>query len=216
MQQIWIIGAGRFGHLAFERLSKTFRDKQFVLVDPDRENLSQCHGEHLSKEQTDGVAFLSRRLDHGHGPEPAWIIPALPVHLAAEWLLHHLGPDRLQRVDLPSALDPLIPHPIRGQSGDIYVTHATFRCPDDCAEPKDICTVTGKKRKQNMFEVLGEIDLKPFQSLVIRSHQLGPGIGGYRPSRLYSLRQEMEQSPGPFLVSTACRCHGVITGLKWV
>ncbi|MFO7987788.1 MAG: hypothetical protein R6U38_18145, partial [Desulfatiglandaceae bacterium] len=59
-------------------------------------------------------------------------------------------------------------------------------------------------------------DLKPFQSLVIRSHQLGHRIGGYRPRRIYSLRQEMEQSPGPFLVSTACRCHGVITGLKWV
>lgn len=214
MEEIWIIGVGQFGHLAWERLSGRRQNTHFVLVDPSAENLSRCEGDHISKEHTDGVGFLSQHLTHTDGP--AWIIPALPVHLAAEWLLEYLGPRQIQRVIPPPELDPRLPHPIRGQSGDIYVTHATFKCPDDCAEPRDICTVTGKKRKRNMFEVLGEISLPPFQSLVVRSHQLGPGIGGYRPRQLRGLLQHMEQASGPFLISTACRCHGVVTGLTWL
>ncbi|MDZ7699338.1 MAG: potassium transporter [Deltaproteobacteria bacterium] len=214
MEEIWIIGVGRFGRLAYERLSERRKKTRFVLVDPSIENLSRCHGHRLSKEAADGVAYLSRHLKAPEGPN--WIIPALPIHLAAEWALHILGPECIRRRTIPSEIDPLLPNPMRGRTGDIYVSHATFKCPDDCAEPRDICTVTGKKRKQNMFEILREVVLSPFQSLVIRSHQLGPGIGGYRPAQLRSLREDMKHSIGPFLVSTACRCHGVITGIEKV
>ncbi len=96
----------------------------------------------------------------------------------------------------------------------MYVSHADFYCPEDCAEPRDICTVTQEPRKRNMFELLGEVDLPPFQSLVIRSRQLGPGIGGYRPERLLELLSLVNQAAGPLLVSTACRCHGVITAME--
>lgn len=214
MKEVWIVGAGKFGRLAFERLSERRKDTHFVLIDPDGTTLSRCYGNRLIKEQADGVAFLDRHLDRRN--EPDWIIPALPIHLAAEWVLHRLGPERIRRVEIPSELDPLLPNPIHGQTGDVYVTHAEFICPDDCAEPRGICTMTGEKRKQNMFEVLGEIALKPFQSLVIRSHQLAPGIGGYRPAHLHALIEALKKAAGPFLISTACRCHGVITGLEKV
>jgi hypothetical protein len=65
-----------------------------------------------------------------------------------------------------------------------------------------------------MFELLGNLDVEPFKALNIRSHQLGPGIGGYRPDQLYELLENVKQSLGPIVVSTACRCHGVITGLE--
>jgi hypothetical protein len=94
------------------------------------------------------------------------------------------------------------------------VSHADFRCPDDCDEPQDICTITRKKRKQNMYELLGKMHSEPFKALNIRSYQLGPGIGGYRTEQLLALMEKVKQAKGPILLSTACRCHGVITGLE--
>lgn len=212
MEEIWIIGIGQFGLLAFQRLSKTNKERHFVLVDPVKENLLQCAGANYTLEQADGVEFLEQHL-HARST-PNWIIPALPIHLAAEWLLVRLGPERLRRATLPPEIEPLLPNPLRGPEGNIYVSHADFGCPDDCAEPRDICTVTGKRRTENMFEIVGEIRLAPFQPLAIRSHQLGPGIGGYRPKQLFELLDKVEQTSGHLLVSTACRCHGVITGLE--
>lgn len=212
MEKIWIIGIGQFGTLAYRRLSKSNKERHFVLVDPLRENLLQCDGLNTTLEEADGVDFLEKHLDAGNKPD--WIIPALPVHLAAEWFLVRLGTEKLRRIPLPPNIDLLLPNPIRGPEGNIYVSHAEFRCPDDCAEPRDICTVTGNPRKKNMFEILGDIQLPPFQSLNIRSHQLGPGIGGYRADHLFDLLAQVEQARGHHLVSTACRCHGVITGLE--
>ncbi|MFH1351327.1 MAG: potassium transporter [Pseudomonadota bacterium] len=212
MEKIWIIGIGQFGTLAYRRLSKSNKERHFVLVDPLRENLLQCDESNTTLEEADGIDFLEKHLDAGNKPD--WIIPALPVHLAAEWFLVRLGTEKLRRIPLPPNIDLLLPNPIRGPEGNIYVSHAEFRCPDDCAEPRDICTVTGKPRKKNMFEILGDIQLPPFQSLNIRSHQLGPGIGGYRADHLLDLLAQVEQARGHLLVSTACRCHGVITGLE--
>ncbi len=211
MEEIWIIGVGQFGFIAFDRLSKSGKERRFVLVDPVKENLSRCKGPNVSLEQADGVEFLEQHLTAAKTPD--WIIPALPIHLAAEWFLVHMGPARLRRVNLPAQLDPLLPNPIRGSDGNIYVSHADFRCPDDCAEPRDSCTVTGEPRKRNMFEILGDIQLPPFKALALRSHQLGAGIGGYRSEHLFSLLDKVERARGQILVSTACRCHGVITGL---
>jgi hypothetical protein len=213
MEEIWIIGVGQFGALAYHRLSERGKKRRFVLVDPNKENLLRCEGPHATLEQSDGVVFLSKGLGE-KGREPDWIIPALPVHLAAEWILSRLALEGVHRISIPREIEPLLPNPMRGSEGNIYVSHADFRCPDDCAEPRDLCTATHKPRKQDMFDLLGELRINPFQSMVIRSYQLGPGIGGYRPKQLFALLEGVEQTSGPVLVSTACRCHGVITALE--
>jgi len=212
MEEIWIIGVGHFGFIAFQRLSKAVKDRHFVLVDPVEENLLKCAGPTTTLEISDGVKFLERHLKTGRKPD--WIIPALPVHLAAEWILLHLGPTRLRRVPLPSELDRQVPNPIRGCEGNLYVSHADFKCPADCDEPQDICSITRKVRYQNMYDFLLNLSIKPFNSLNIRSYQLGPGIGGYRTEQLLEMKTTIEQTTGPVLLSTACRCHGVITGLE--
>lgn len=212
MEKIWIIGIGQFGFIAYQRLSKGNKHKHFVLVDPVQENLLRCQGSNTTTEQADGVAFLEKHLKEDLAPD--WIIPALPVHLAAEWFLVHLGPGSLHRIPLPREIEPLLPNPIRGPEGNIYVSHADFTCPDDCDEPGDTCTVTGEPREKNMFDILGDLRFDSFQSLNIRSYQLGPGIGGYRGGQLFELLNKVKQAEGPLLVSTACRCHGVITGLE--
>ncbi len=214
MEKIWIIGAGHFGRRALQKLSENRKDRHFVLVDPVKENLEQGNFPNCQPEQTDGVAFLDQHLHPG--AEPDWIIPALPLHLAAEWCLLRLGKARACRIPLPFEIETLLPNHIRGATGDIYVSHATFRCPDDCAEPRDICTVTQMPRKRNMFQLLEDVRLPLFQSLVIRSHQLGPGVGGYRPARLFDLIKASESAENKLLISTACRCHGVMTGLELI
>lgn len=214
MEEIWIIGVGRFGQIAFQRLSEAGKMRQFVLVDPLEENLLTCKGPTTRHVISDGIKFIERHLKNSHKPD--WIIPALPIHLAAEWFLMHLGPNRLRRIDLPPELGILVPNPIRGPEGNLYVSHADFKCPEDCDEPRDICTITRKDRKQNMFALLGNLDLEPYEALCIQSHQLGRGIGGYRSEQLIELMEKVDQTRGMILLSTACRCHGVITGLERV
>ncbi|WP_373500905.1 potassium transporter [Desulfococcus sp.] len=209
-ETVWIIGAGRFGMIALERLSQIKKDARFVVVDPDERRFFPVENPRCAFENTDGVAFLLRRLDPADPPD--WIIPALPVHLAAEWCLGRLA-DRGRRIPVADDLDALLPNPVRGAGGDIYVTHADFLCPDDCPEPALTCTVTEKPRKPDMFGLLEKIRFQDFQSVVIQSCQLGPGVGGYRPDQLFELLSSMEKGDGRFLVSTACRCHGVVTGI---
>jgi len=160
MEEIWIIGVGRFGQIAFQRLSDAGEDRHFVLVDSVAEKLRRCKGPTATLEVSDGIEFLEKHLKKGRNPD--WIIPALPVHLAAEWILLHLGPTRLRRVLLPSELDRLVPNPIRGSEGNLYVSHADFKCPEDCDEPRDICSVTRKMRHQNMYDFLLNLSIKPF------------------------------------------------------
>ena len=167
MEEIWIIGVGRFGYIAFQRLLESGKDRQFVLVDPAEEKLRRCKGANSTLEISDGIEFLETHLEKDRKPD--WIIPALPLHLAAEWLLLHLGPARLKRIPLPSGLAKLVPNPFHGPEGNLYVSHADFRCPKDCDELRDICTVTGKSRKQNMYDFLGGLCLEPFKLLNIRS-----------------------------------------------
>ena len=212
MEEIWIIGVGRFGQIAFHRLSEAGKDRHFILVDPVADNLKRCKSATARLENSDGVEFLEKNLTRGRKPD--WIIPALPVHLAAEWFLLHMGPSKLKRLPLPSELDGMVPNPIRGSEGNLYVSHADFKCPADCDEPRDICSITRKMRHQNMYDLLLNLSIKPFNSLNMRSYQLGPGIGGYRAEQLLEIKATVEQATGPVLLSSACRCHGVITGLE--
>jgi len=209
MKEIWIIGAGRFGRMAADRITGA---PHLVMVDLEEEKLRQVHGPGRTLVKGDGAAYLLEHLEPGQGPD--WIIPAVPIHLAAEWLLLLQREKKLRRIPVPAEIDPLLPHPLRVENGNIFVSHADFLCPDDCAEPRYTCTFTGKPRKRNMFERLRDIQFPPWKSRVIRSHQLGPGIGGYRVKELFELADAVESARGPLLLCTACRCHGVITGLQ--
>ena len=211
METIWIIGVGKFGQHAVRSLSKQHRDWQFVLVDPVEENLLKAQTNRCTLEKADGVDFLWQHLLDPEN-EPAWIIPALPIHLAAEWCLMRIGSDRLAHVDLTTEIEPLLPNPMRGSDGNIYVSHADFKCPENCPEPRDLCTVTREKKKPDMFKILAGVSFQKFQPLVIRTHHLAPGVGGYRPDQLFTLLDQTQKTKGNLLLSTACRCHGVVSG----
>ena len=211
MKEIWILGVGQFGLHAVQTLATEHPHAHLVLVDPVESNLLRAAGPNRSLKVADGVTYTQKNLSSAEdGPD--WIVPALPIHLAAEWCLRRQGP-RLRRYAVPKAIDPHIPNPMRGVGGNVYTSHAAFRCPENCSEPADICSITTEPRKKNMFEILGDLHLPSFEAIAIRSHQLGPGIGGYRPAHLFALAKRLETIRGGILLSTACRCHGVITGL---
>jgi len=212
MKTIWIIGVGKFGWRAYRKLAEASVNTRFVLVDPRKENLQRAHRRHCDRIKDDGVTYLRQHLHRTNQPD--WIIPALPVHLAAEWCLARLGIQRLRRCEIPFSVDALLPNPMRGTDGNVYTSHADFRCPGNCEEPDDICTVTRKPRPKSMFALIEELNISNFHSRVIRSQQLGAGIGGYRPEQLFNLLADIRKSRTPLLVGTACRCHGVVTGLE--
>ncbi|MCF8026828.1 MAG: NAD-binding protein [Desulfobacteraceae bacterium] len=208
METIWIIGCGRFGRIALERLASGKRITRFVVVEPKPEHFPEP-GANVEIVRQDGVDFLKQHLSGQNIAD--WIIPALPAHLAALWLMADAAPAQIRRCDPPEGLEKQLPNPMFGHTGDIYTSMADFMCPDNCPEPADYCPPTGKKREQNLFEWLEKMEFAEFEIRVIRSHQLAPGVGGYKPESLLDLKQKVSPKPGKHLIATACRCHGVIT-----
>ena len=212
METVWIIGVGRFGLAAVKRLSKQHKDWQFVLVDQELKNLLKVKGPNIVFEHSNGIKFLNDCLEPG--AKVSWIIPSLPVHLVWEWCRMKMGSDRLVQTRLSPGIDSLLPNPMHGANGDIYASNADFICPANCSEPEDYCTVTKCPRKQDMFARLETLHYKDYFPIVLRSRQIGPGIGGYSPAQLFSFLEKVEQHKGSLLLCTACRCHGVITGVE--
>ncbi|MCG8687615.1 MAG: NAD-binding protein [Desulfobacterales bacterium] len=209
MEKIWIIGAGQFGIRAAKWLAKQGRGESLTLVDLDSEGLAQAKDHGCKIVQADGIDYLYKQLSREKGPD--WIVPAVPVHLAWEWCRLKLGDSRLVSFKLPQGFVDELPNAMQGDSGDIYVSHADFLCPPNCNEPDDYCTKTIEPRKQDMFELLEKKSYESIKAFVVRSMQLGPGVGGYRPNVLFDLVDGLACHQGPCFVATACRCHGVVT-----
>ncbi len=213
METLWILGVGRFGLSAFHRLSKKHKDWHFVLVDLVEETLLNCAGPHVTPVHGDAVAYLTDHLVPS--AKVSWIIPCLPLHLAWEWCHRKLGPEHLAQIPLPPGIEPLLSNPMKGTEGHLYVSHADFICPATCSEPDLLCTATNKPRKKDMFQQLAALAYQDFVPIVLESHQLGPGIGGFRPEQLNIFLDQVRHRKGPLLLCTACRCHGVITGAQY-
>ena len=207
-----IIGSGHVGSRAAHRLLEKNPHSKITVVDRDEKSLERVFDLPVERVVSDGLVHLDRFLRDN--PCADYIIPAVPYHLAFELILSQLNPLGAKRTTVPSLQG--LPHPSTGKTGDLYTSHAGFLCPDDCPEPSRHCTVTRKKRSKPLFKIL--MDLKgPFDSRVIRSHQIGPGIGGFQPEELIGLIGRMKQRMGSnclFLISTACRCHGVVSALS--
>ncbi len=212
MKKIWIIGIGKFGRQALNCLERVYPDSHFVLIDFSHKRLAGVSGPDRTPVHSDGVTFLVENLHSDKDPD--WIIPAVPIHLVSQWILTKKAVDGWRRSRIPEAVMKFLPNCIEGKTGDMYVSHADFICPDNCPEPADSCFFTGKKRKENMFDLLSKIKVPGFHPVVVRSYQLVPGVGGYQPKQLFRALREISTIGNAILLSTACRCHGVITGLK--
>jgi TrkA-N domain len=208
----WILGAGRFGRLAVERLLARREPPRLVVVDQNPDKLLLLTDRPVERVNEDAFGFLRANLEEG----PDWIVPAVPIHVAFVWLAAELaGVGQVAILPVPIAVDAQVPNAWRDGKGGLYTSVATFRCPDNCSEPRDRCTATGLRRSDDLFTLLAGIRVPGSVPLVVRSHQLAAGVGGYRPSALRHLLRDAEAATGSVLVATACRCHGVIHALRF-
>ncbi|MBU0514636.1 MAG: potassium transporter [Proteobacteria bacterium] len=205
MAEYWIIGGGRVGRRAVSRLS----GHRLTLVDPAPKIVPAPPDVQVIT--ADGVIWLADNLSPARTPRR--IIPALPRHLLAEWLVARLGPDRLRTVPVPEGDAARLPVVGRGGQGEVYVSLADFTCPDDCPEPRDQCPVTGRPRGVPLFERIAALDQDDRPVLVVVSRQLGPGLGGLGPAEMLDVLDRAGQLTGSGLVATACRCHGVVSAV---
>ncbi len=210
-ESIWILGAGRFGRIAAERLLGRYPKTNLLVVDQQPQRLMELHEAlGIPVYQEDAIAFIH----HRPLAENQWIVPAVPVHVAGLWLMQVLGRDgAVQSLSVPTAVDEQVPNPYRAATGTLYASFATFVCPDACSEPEELCTYTGQPRPGNLFERLALIQVPEFRVEVVRSWQLAPGVGGYRGGQLHAAAQLVHDRPGRWIIATSCRCHAVIDAL---
>jgi hypothetical protein len=210
MKTIWIIGAGTFGLRAAETLG---RRADIVIIEKQVGICRKLEELPYRIVCADGIDYLVKNLTSPDHPD--WIVPAIPVHVAYAWVRAKLAvAHALESMPAPESLVAQLPNLIRGRQGELYVSNADFLCPENCAEPADKCTVTGKSRPRILFEYLSSLKANDLEPVVLQSRQLAPGVGGYRPQALFEVLQAVKQAARPVLIATACRCHGVIHTFK--
>jgi len=208
-----VLGAGRFGARAVRILSRQ-PGRTLWVVDRDEERLQTTEKVPVRPIHEDGIDFLVSWIDR-LSPE-TMIVPAIPIHVAAEWLVRSAQSTHQARVvPVPEDVRPFLPHTWVTENGSLLVSYADFLCPDDCPEPEDGCTVTGEIRTP-LYQVMADLKVPGFSVHVIQSRQLAPGLGGYAAADLLRLRKEVLGSPkAKRLIGTACRCHGTMTGMEY-
>ena len=213
VENYWIIGGGKFGLRAARALSKKQPLTNLTIVEKEKTVCSQLDALGFEAVCMDGIQYLERNLTNASHPD--WIVPAIPLHTAYEWIQAKLSKTHnLQKIAVPQDLISELPHPINAEFGQLYISIADFKCPENCPEPDDICTHTGKPRLMVLHEFLKSIQRKDLKTVVLRSHQLAPGVGGYTPRALFAALNEIETAQRPVALSTACSCHGVMNTFK--
>ena len=213
MKTYWVIGGGRFGLNAAQKIRTREPDADIRIVE---QTLTICRQiEELGFETFcgEGIQYLVRNLINEDYPD--WIIPAIPLHVAFEWIQGKLSSKyETEVIAIPDELERRLPHPIRGDQGQLYVSNADFVCPDNCSEPEDICTYTGEPRPRILNAYLKKIHYQNFISVVICSQQLLAGVGGYTPKALFQGLEKIKTEAKPVILSTACYCHGVVHAFR--
>ncbi len=210
MQAFWIIGYGKVGRRALERLQRKYAEAVFTVVDPRLGDNPDEAGS-VRWIQGDGVRFLLDRLPETDGGDSPWIVPAVPFHLAYEWLAARLGESGTVTASaVPEKLGRELPNAFIGPEGQVFISLADFICPANCIEPRKKCPATGKPRPYELYDHLSGLSSGDYRPLVIRSHQLAPGVGGYRGAQLKDALDQVRRQPGDYLMSTASKCHGVM------
>jgi len=214
MKTYLIIGCGHFGSRAAKQLLKKKSHPKIIAVDKNREAIKKLSHLPIDTIVDDGLSYLNQFLSEGQTVN--YLIPSVPFHLAFEFILLRLKPFGARRAKVPSLSG--LPNPETGKTGDLYTSLADFLCPEDCPGPAQYCTVTRRRREKPLYQILKDLQ-GLFESKVIVSQQLSPGVGGFRPKAMLALLEEVKKlknSAHPVLISTASRCHGVTSALKFI
>lgn len=205
-KRFWVLGAGKFGQIAAKRIHRFFPAAELTVVDKDPVLDSDGKVRIIRQE---GVRWLLTMLEKECSVDI--IVPAIPVHVAYDWMILKLMKSyHSEPMEIPESWLKQMPHASPGKVGQVFISHADFFCPDNCPEPKDRCTVTGKPRPMDLFRLLNHVDIDDALSIVLRSHQILPGVGGFYPEDLLAAYDTVVKNVHrPLFIATACRCHGV-------
>ncbi|MBW1975417.1 MAG: NAD-binding protein [Deltaproteobacteria bacterium] len=204
---IIIVGAGKFGKKALDKLSRKHPEATIAVIDSDGEKLDCLKAStNVRLVKKDGVDFLVEEVVS----QDVWVIPAVPIHLTWELLARYVA---LTPISVPDSVKKKLPNAMDGTIGTCYTSYADFLCPDDCPEPPEKCTYTGKARPGILYETIGNAIPTGWNGIIFRSYQLAPGVGGYPINHVVTAREWLRKigTGQKIIVATACRCHGVIT-----
>ncbi len=213
MRKILILGAGKFGLKAAKAAGRRWPGSDILVVDQDVQACREVERQQFKVVCEPGINFLAGRMQAPH--RPGWIVPCIPVHVAYEWIKLFLAPRyHVETLPVPREVAGMLPNTMNGTGGALYMSNADFICPDNCLEPDDICTYTGKPRPVVMHRLLAAIDYKNYRPVALKSRQIGPGVGGYKTEDLLRSLDQVLDAGAPVLLSTACKCHGVMHCLE--
>ena len=213
MNRVFVVGFGKFGQLAIPRIQQRWPRAKIWIIDQSPENLAQGRDMTAIKVLEEGGAFLWEFQDRLRPGD--WIIPAVPVHLAGEWLRRILGREQpVRTIKPPRMLGAGLPFSLYLKV-DLYVSLADFECPENCPSPRGFCFRTREKRTLRLWKILASRAPTRGTLHIIQSRQLAPGLGGYRFEDLRKLHEMSRRWDPPVYLATACPCHGVISGLTW-
>ncbi|CAO0823546.1 conserved hypothetical protein [Desulfarculales bacterium] len=203
---VLILGGGRFGRLAGLRLAGRVQALAEIDPQPGLEGL----GAPIWPMAAVPAALHALASPH----PPVWIVPCIPQHFLAHWLLANLEGQTSRLLSVPQVLESGLPVLGRGTEGQLYLSLTDTLCPDDCPEPVQICPKNGLERGQPLFARLAALALPGWGMAVLRSRQLAPGVGGLAVHEMRARHQRLAEQGGLWLVATACRCHGVLHALE--
>jgi len=208
----YLIGYGTLGKNLVKILHQYYPQGQIIIVDHNRGQLANAPPFIFQAWEQDAIEALNYIVGLAHSD--SWVIPALPKHLLFDFILTNIqGQLEAEQAPVPE-LGLGLPFEFKTDTGTLYLSYADFTCPPDCSEPEEYCTVTGLPREKPLYQLLESIDAEPFISYVLRSTQLAPGLGGFKPEDALAFKNQLEDAgPGKFLVSTSCSCHAVMDGL---
>jgi hypothetical protein len=213
MSQIFIVGFGKFGQLALPKIRKKWPEARIWIIDPAPENLIQGQKIPAIRVLDKGEDFIWSVRDHLEDTD--WIIPAVPFHLAGDWLRRLLARNlRVRPIKPPKELGRGLPLALYLKK-DCYLSLADFVCPENCPSPQGVCYQTRKSRPQRLSEILASRRLARGTLEILESHQLAPGLGGFTFGQMKRIEGKLLRIDPPLFLATACTCHGVVSGFTW-
>jgi saccharopine dehydrogenase-like NADP-dependent oxidoreductase len=89
IQDFWIIGGGKFGLRAANELYKANPSDRITLVEQEKTVCRQIRKLGYQTVCMNGLQYLDRHLISADYPD--WIVPAIPLHVAYEWIRAELS-----------------------------------------------------------------------------------------------------------------------------
>jgi hypothetical protein len=160
--------------------------------------------------------------------KPLYLLPIAPIHVMMELIKDYLS-KQIPSIQIisqkPTISTKLFPEELFSFEikNTLYFSYAKWdeKCPENCPAPLDYCHVHHRKKPKTVREILE--DLKSQSNLLsFESTQLAPGLGGINGESLFkempfhvkNIKNLKENQEYSLLISTSCRCHGVVDAFK--